>query len=126
MRLSWPKPNDKKRTLQLRSSEKSLTVRQSDHIRLINASFWDIQLHYYLASASGLHGMTSSSHVRVHTQHSLGTISADQGFLAPPALPATLSWSPVELDSNDKDLIEYCEYRIKNRNLSEGLDSYDD
>ncbi|KAH8647183.1 fungal-specific transcription factor domain-containing protein [Xylariales sp. PMI_506] len=87
LRLSWPRENDTKRTLRLLSGSQ-FVVNQPGDVRLVNAGFWDIELHHYLSSSSGRHGHDSASH---------------------PKLPAPLSWAPFNIGSKDISLVDYFE-----------------
>ncbi|KAH8705764.1 fungal-specific transcription factor domain-containing protein [Talaromyces proteolyticus] len=59
---------------------------QPGDVRLINAGFWDIELHNYLSSSSGMHGYNYTSH---------------------PILPPSLPQTPWELEKSDTGLLDY-------------------
>jgi hypothetical protein len=49
MRLSWPKSNDRRRALLGKSPPRVQDLTQDSNIHVVNTSFWDIEMYYYLS-----------------------------------------------------------------------------
>lgn len=85
LRLSWPRPNDRRRAVVSKSAPPSPsppTAGQISDARFVHTSTWDIELY---------HSLTSS--VPVHKLSLLGV---------------PIFWNPSTLEALDRDLLEYC------------------
>jgi len=84
MRLSWPRADDRKRSMLGTAPPKKAKAKANGNsaspFRMVNMSTWDIEIHYYLTSSS------------FHTQ---------------PIVPTPISWTPVMSDT-DYNLLQYC------------------
>jgi hypothetical protein len=56
LRLSWPKPGDKRRSVKAAHSLPHVRLDRRGTPHLVNAAFWDIRLHKYLSSSRDLQG----------------------------------------------------------------------
>jgi hypothetical protein len=84
-RLSWPRPNNRRRAVVCKSAPLSpspSTAGQISDARFVHTSNWDIELH---------HSLTSSVPVR------------NLSLLSVP-----IFWNPSKLEALDRDLLDYC------------------
>lgn len=85
LRLSWPRPNDRRRAVVSNPpppSPPKPTASQISDARFVHTSSWDIELY---------HSLTSSVPGR--------NLSL---------LPAPIFWNPSKLEALDRDLLDYC------------------
>jgi hypothetical protein len=80
MRFSWPRPNDRKRSILGSAPPAKAKANGVSRLRIVNISNSDIEIHYYL------------------TANRFNTL---------PAVPAPLRWSPITSDT-DYNLLQYC------------------
>lgn len=99
LRLSWPKARDRKRAKVGKLPRAKTVARRSMDQSLVNASSWDIEMHYYLL------GLVSESESPNSTE-SMGLTSLEYNKLV---LQAPMPFNPFQLNVQEIYLFEYCE-----------------
>ncbi|KAH7138209.1 fungal-specific transcription factor domain-containing protein [Dendryphion nanum] len=86
VRLSWPTQDDAKRSIVVPVSQTCRRrVRGSGKVKLVNASFWDIEMHHNL------------------TTHAM----ENRKIISQIRFPRIVPWCPHNLESTDTELVDY-------------------
>lgn len=109
LRLSWPKATNTKRSLTHSIQDVFGVAKSSSQTSFINATSWDIQLHDYLRMNQGL--LTRGIYIYRSTNASVIGLGSYDGFvfqkLDP---PMALSWLPINLGYEERELLDHCKY----------------